>query len=350
MLVILVVAGALVGVSTAASGGKVWIYTTIGGIGQATNLSLPKAGDGGPATKAAFEVAGLALDAQGDIYIADEGNKLLRMIDRKGIITTVAGGGTSLQDGIPATSELLGALVGGVAVDKQGNIYISDDFYVRKIDRNGIISTVAGGGNSHQDGVPATSYQLSNPHALVFDPKGNLYIADLVLKKVMKVSPAGTITTFAGGGSTFAANGMQATKASIGSPFALAADTHGNLYIAAPQATQNRPCSRSARRGRSRLLVPNGGQYVYGGAGTAVAVDRQGDVYTNLNTVLAKFSPAGKLLEKIGGGPTGFPTHPTTGRASSVLLGGGPMVVDPQGNVIIAAPGGNWLLKLSRKP
>src|SRR5258706_5171618 len=143
-------------------------------------------GDGGPATGASLSnPKGLALDGQGNLYIADEANNRIRKVAAgTGIITTVAGNGAYSWngDGVSATSTSLG-LPQGVAVDGGGNIYIADtaDFRIRKVTAaTGIITTVAGTGNgpSSGDGGPALSAGLSTIPAVAVDSHGNIYIAD----------------------------------------------------------------------------------------------------------------------------------------------------------------------------
>ena len=152
----------------------------------------------------------MAVDGQGNVYIADFFNSRVRKVSPGGTITTFAG--TGIQgfsgDGGPATSaRLLGPQ--GVAVDGQGNVYIADgnDDRVRKVSPAGTITTFAGTGHTgfSGDGGPATSAQLSSPYGVAVDGKGNVYIADRQNIRVRKVSPGGTITTFAGGGAALPA-------------------------------------------------------------------------------------------------------------------------------------------------
>src|SRR5207253_2019957 len=145
---------------------------------------------------------GVALDGQGHLFIADTLNNRVREISG-GIISTVAGTGTAgySGDGGQATSAQINNPY-GVAVDAQGNVYIADSLNnrVRKVS-GGVISTVAGTGTAGYsgDGGQATSAQLNFPIAVAVDGQGNLYIADLVNQRIRKVS-AGIISTVAGNG------------------------------------------------------------------------------------------------------------------------------------------------------
>ena len=149
--------------------------------------------------------AGLTFDKKGNLYIADRNNHRIRKVDTRGIITTVAGNGTAgfSGDGGKATQAQLN-LPSGVAVDDKGNIYISDrsNNRVRVVDNKGTITTFAGNGGDGYKGDlgPATQAQLSKPFGLALDKKGNLYIADRENNRVRKVNPQGIITTVAGDG------------------------------------------------------------------------------------------------------------------------------------------------------
>src|SRR5438445_5921470 len=200
------------------------------------------AGDGGAATSASLNFPeGAALDTRGNLYIADYANHRIRKVAAAtGIITTVAGNGSLgfAGDGGAATSASLNFPT-GVALDASGNLYIadSDNRRIRKVAAaTGIITTVAGNGNYGfgGDGGAATSATLSDPLGVALDAGGNLYIADFSSHRIRKVTAAtGIITTVAGNGSpTFAGDGGAATSASLFRPTGVALDASGNLYVA----------------------------------------------------------------------------------------------------------------------
>lgn len=197
------------------------------------------AGDGGPAVDAKLKMpAGLALDAKGNLYIADRENHRVRRVDTRGRITTVAGNGTAgfSGDGGPALEASLN-LPSGIAFDSEGNLYIADrsNDRIRRVDRKGIIQTFAGNGEDgyRGDAGLATEAQLSKPFGLAFDTKNNLYIADRGNNRVRKVSAKGIITTLAGdGGFFFMGDNGPAYRASVAGPTGVAADKNGNVYIA----------------------------------------------------------------------------------------------------------------------
>lgn len=196
-------------------------------------------GDGGKATDAKLKVpAGLTFDKKGNLYIADRDNHRIRKVDTRGTITTVAGNGTAgfSGDGGRATDAMLN-LPSGVAIDDNGNIYISDrsNDRIRIVNSKGIITTIAGNGMDGYkgDSGPATQAQLSRPFGLALDKKGNLYIADRGNNRVRKVNPQGIITTIAGDGSFFfMGDNGPAYRASIAGPTGVVVDDNGILYIA----------------------------------------------------------------------------------------------------------------------
>jgi hypothetical protein len=194
-------------------------------------------GDGGPAINAQLSNPfGIAFDGAGNLYIADSSNNRIRMIDTSGTISTIAGTGTFgfAGDGGPATLANL-ANPTAVAVDAGGNIYIADtnNQRIRKIS-GGTITTVAGNGTAgfSGDNGPGTSAMVSNPQALAVDASGNLYIADTSNNRVRKLA-SGNITTIAGTGvCCFSGDGGQAVNAQMNAPRGLAVDGAQNLYIA----------------------------------------------------------------------------------------------------------------------
>ena len=195
-------------------------------------------GDGGPAIHARFKSpGGIALDAAGNLYVADTNNGRVRRIDPSGNITTIAGNGEqgSAGDGGAATAAQL-FIPSDVALDASGNIYIAEGRgnRVRKIDANGTISTVAGTGTegSEGDGGPATEAQLNQPSVIAVDAEGNIFVGEYGGYRVRKIDTAGTITTIAGIGTKGGAgDGGPATAAQFNFISGLAADGSGNVYV-----------------------------------------------------------------------------------------------------------------------
>jgi len=212
------------------------IVTTYAGNGVTGYL-----GDGGPATNARLDnPAGTAIDAAGNLYIADYQGYEIRKVTPAGIISTIAGTGSAGigADGIQATASAINHCW-GVAVDGSGNVYFSDRYNhdIRKINTSGIVTTIAGTGGTpgfSGDGGPATAALLDQPLDLIFDPAGNLYIADGSNNRIRKITPAGIISTIAGNGTPgFGGDGGPATALSVemNVPVGLALDSAGDLYF-----------------------------------------------------------------------------------------------------------------------
>jgi RHS repeat-associated protein len=208
------------------------IITTMAGTG-----TFGFSGDGGPATQAQlWNPFGVALGPDGSLYIADLSSTRIRRVAPDGIITTVAGGGTSgLGDGGLATQAQL-ASPRGVAVGSDGSQYIADAIgRIRRVGPDGIINTVAGTGSTCfstalcGDGGLATQAQFSSPWGVAVGSDGSLYIAD---QRIRRVGPDGIINTVAGGGTSGLGDGGPATQAQLNTPTGVAVGFDGSVYIA----------------------------------------------------------------------------------------------------------------------
>jgi len=212
-----------------------WI-TTVAGVPTESGYS----GDGSAATSAKLSLPeGLAFDTAQNLYIADTGNNVVREVNATtGTISTFAGTGSAgfYGDGSAATGARLNA-PWSVTVGGDGALYIADsgNNAVRKVGADGVISTVAGNATQGYsgDGGVATQAQLHAPASVVFDPAGNMYIADSGNNRVRKVyASTQSILTIAGTNSEqFTGDAGPATLASLYGPYALFLDQAGNLYI-----------------------------------------------------------------------------------------------------------------------
>jgi len=238
------------------------VITTVAGIGGQQG----RTGDGGAATAAMLNTPnGVAFDAAGDLYIADTGNSIVRKVNTAGTISTFAGNGTFSYsgDGQLAAAAALNS-PWGLAASAAGDVYIADlnNNRIRMVNASGIISTVAGNGQSGfaGDGQGATLALLNNPAGVAVDAGGNLYIADSGNDVVRKVNAAtGNISTIAGTGSeSFGGDGGASNLASLYGPYAVALDSAADLFVAdmfhnrireisSTQSIQNFPAMRVGR-------------------------------------------------------------------------------------------------------
>ena len=280
------------------------------------------AGDGGAATGAELKIPfGVAVDSVGNVYIADSQNNRVRMVSIIGAITTVAGNGLaeSTGDGGPAIAASLNNPT-GVAVDAAGNLYIADQHNnrIRLVNTSSVISTVAGTGTvgNSGDGGPAIAATLYYPTSVALDGLGGLYIADTNNQRIRKVNiSTGSIATVAGSGSVGynCAAGL-ATAVGLHNPYGVAADGLGNIYVA---DTYNQ-CVRKVTSGNITALAGNGLPTFGGDGGPAtsaalnypsgVAVDGLGNVYIadDVNSRIRMVTPLGTINTLVGTGSFRF--------------------------------------------
>ena len=270
--------------------------TTIAGTGTAGYT-----GDGGPATSAELNnPTGLALDSSGNLYIADSANNLIREIT-SGTINTFAGSNTLGAGYAGDTGPALQAQLNdptGVAVDKYGNVYIADA-------GNNVIRLVADGYINTFVGGPATVGQLSHPDTVVVDQYLNLYITDTVGRRIVEFTDTSNFVVLAGNPSSYGYNGdgIPATQASLDDPMGVAVDASGNVYVADTVNCRIRLISN----GIINTIAGDGFPGYFGDGGPAteawlyfprsVALDNSGDVligdsYNNVVRMLTPGAPA----------------------------------------------------------
>ena len=278
----------------------------------------------GVATSVAINAQGIAVDGAGNLYIADGPNALIREVTPDGNIATIAGGGTSTQEGAPALQTQFSYPV-SVAVDAKGNIFVADQAaVVRRIGLDHTVHTVAGTGTAGftGDGAIATSASIGSTLALATDTLGTVYIADGDNLRVRHIRPDGTMETIAGVGQTrFSGDGGPAANATFSRIGGLARDSKGNFYVS---DTLNHRVRRISNNGTVQTVVGTGvaGDTGDGGPATSatllspagLATTPGGDVFiADRNTGsrrIREFRTDGTIQAAAGkpgaGNPTGF--------------------------------------------
>jgi uncharacterized protein (TIGR03437 family) len=329
-----------------ATNAQQYSISTIAGIGQVQGYF----GDTGPATSAQLDFPlRVTVDSKGNFYLADYYTYVVREVSG-GTINTVVGIPTGplfgfLGDGGPAIEGQISD-VHGLAVDSSGNIYIADTFngVIRKVTAPGailtpagVISTFAGvapasGVVTHGysgDGGPATSAELSQPSGVAVDSSGNVYIADYGNYTVRKVDTTGKISTIAGTGAAgYSGDGGPANKALLSSPYAIAIDPSGNIYISDLGNTNIREVTTD---GNIHTVVSNIST-------DSIAVDAAGSIYfaDSITNTVGKILSDGTqfAIAGIPGNP-GFSGDGGPGTSAQLNQPHG-VALDSSGNVYVA--------------
>ncbi|MGJ7615245.1 MULTISPECIES: hypothetical protein [unclassified Variovorax] len=266
------------------------VVSTLAGSGAAGNA------DGPGATATFNDPIGIAVDSAGNVYVADTSNHAVRKITPAGFVSTLAGNAVpGLADGTGAAARFRGP--SGLALDGSDNLYVADaqNNAIRKITPAGVVTTLAGGGSSGRadgTGAAATFYY---PMGLAFDGSGNLYIADRDNSLIRKLTPAGVVTTLAGGTSAGAANGTGAA-ASFRTPFDVTSDSSGNAYVA---DGDNHLIRRITPAGVVTTYAGSGQPGHADGIGSAASFNRPAGISIDGNGVLYVAELNNNLIRKI---------------------------------------------------
>ena len=301
-------------------------------------------GDGGQAVAAQLaQPEGMALDANGNLYIADAANHRVRMMTAGGVISTVAGNGHPgfSGDNGPASAAQLNQPY-DVSLDTAGNLYIADygNQRVRRVGTDGNITTVAGGGTtsgSSADGGAATSAQLLGPRNIAVDTTGNLYISEFNGHRVRMVSTDGTITTIAGTGiAGYGGDGGPASAAQLAFPAGLTFDPSGNLFIADTQNVRVRKIAAGSGLITSVInQISFGMPYIQF---SGLATDTAGNLYIpeSINAFIWKLTPSGTLTQVAGTAGSGAYTGDGELAIDTALSAPVAVALDPSGDLYIA--------------
>jgi len=297
------------------------VISTIAGNPALGRPDIGFAGDGGPALRALLNgPTGIGVDASGIVYFVDQGNHRIRRVTPDGIITTIAGNGTPGDSGdggsaLRAQFNFGSGIGPNLAVDARGNVYVADlnNHRVRRISIDGIVTTVAGTGRRgfSGDGGPATAAQLAQPFGVALDRAGRLLITDFGNSRIRVVGADGAIETFAGNGRLdYSGDGGPALAAAIGNPRAISVDGAGNVVFSdffSDRIRRIRPdgvITTIAGNGRFRFSGDGGpGPLAHLFAPHGIALARDGTVFVSdtANYRVRAIAPGGASIRTVAG-------------------------------------------------
>jgi sugar lactone lactonase YvrE len=266
---------------------------------------------------------GLDFDASGNLYIADQRNNKIRKISASGIVSTLAGNGTEGSANGTGPSATFND-PRGIATDAAGNVYTSDiiNHRIRKITPAGVVTTLAGGAQGYANAT-GTSAQFSSPRGLATDTQGNLYVADSYNARIRKISPEGVVTTVAGNGNYSSIDGP-AANASFYDPVDVALDASGNIYVVEASGGKVRKISSS---GMVTTIAGDGSVGYNVGAGNtakfstpqALVVDNAGNIYVADfgNNKIRKITPGNNVSTLT---TSGYPSGITIGANGNLFM------------------------------
>jgi len=295
---------------------------------------------------------GAAVDALGDVYVADNGNNSIRMVTSAGAVTTVAGSGAKgWADGTGTGASF--SAPWGVALDSSRNLYVADkdNNRIRKVTSAGVVTTLAGSATKGATDGTGTAASFNNPTGVAVDTAGNVYVTDYGNNEIRKITSAGVVTTWAGNAILSGSTDGTGTAASFYGPSGIAMDSSGNLYVA------------DANNNRIRKITPSGAVTTWAGSsargstdGTStaasfygpsgVAIDASDDLYVAdaNNNKIRKINPFGAVTTLAGTGSQG--STDGTGSAASFYTPIG-VAVDTSGVVYVADEGNSKIRKIT---
>ncbi len=334
-------------------------------------------GDGGSALAVALgQPEGIAVDRSGNVYVAEASNHRVRKISADGTIQTIAGTGVAgfSGDGGAASAAQLNQPY-GLALDSNGNLYIADlgNSRVREVSADGTIQTVAGGGSLAATGAgqggPATMAQLMQPRNVAFDTSGNIYISDFGANQVYRVTSAGILSLVAGTGTAgFSGVGTSALLAQLNAPAGLAVDSSGAIYIADSGNNLvrkvyngviidvfNTPAPTGVAVDSTGMVYVAAGSYfgsvVQPIAGVTSArdltVDSSGNIFTTSGAFVLEVSSGGTVTTVAGSGGSPYFGGDGGPATSAMLNSPAGIAVDSSGNWYIADTANNRIRMVS---
>jgi serine/threonine protein kinase, bacterial len=255
---------------------------------------------------------GVCTDFSGNVFVADRFNERIRKIDSTGEVITIAGGAIGFTDGLGILARFNKPL--GVAVDANGNVYVADadNNKIRKINTNGQVTTLAGSTAGFTDGTGTTA-QFNFPFDICVDAAGNLFVADRINNRIRKISPTGLVTTLAGSTDGFA-DGTGNT-AQFSQPTGVCVDDQGNAYVTDGNNFKIRKISPT---GLVTTLAGSTAGFADGTTTTAqfqvlsdICLDDKGNILVLDNKRIRKITPAGVVTTILDGNTYSFGFTPS---------------------------------------
>ena len=304
-------------------------------------------------SKAAFfsNPMGVAADNLGNIFVADSRNNMIRKISPEGMVTTLAGtGAAGSVDGRGDTATFF--FPEGVAVDNNGNVFVADthNSLIRKISPDGFVTTLAGQRIYHTIPGRDTSVRFDNPSGIAADRKGNVYVADWANNLIRKISPGGIVSNIAGNGDR-GAKDSSVSFASFYLPGAITLDSTGNLYVA---DTYNNMIRKISPEGFVSTIAGKTVRGSANGKGVAasfshpagIVVDKEGNIYISdmENNKIRKISPDGMVTDFAGSGLRGSANGRDTVASFYRPYG---LTIGKNGNILVADCLNNQIRQIS---
>ncbi len=304
----------------------------------------------GPLDSAKFNTPNsIVIDGAGNLFITDRNNQKVRKISASGIVSTIAGSTFGFADGEGPTAQFRNP--GGISMDGQGNLYIADwdNNRIRKITPDNFVSTYAGGnGRGDEDGDAISVAQFNTPKGSSMDATGNLFVAEQDNHAIRKITPAGMVSTIAGGNSGFE-NGI-GMVARFNRPRDVVVDASGNLYVA---DAGNHSIRKITSNGTVSTLAGNGTLGFTDGDGAAarfenpkgLAVDKSGNIYVADygNHSIRKITPAGNVTTVAGDGKRG--SNERDGATPARFSNPRAIAIDAAGQYLYIADEGNHMIR-----